>query len=74
MDGFKSVTLSKKKKRAKSNETYFVWFHFDSIKVRQKKKKIFMRLKTRAVVSSGKRGGLAQMGKRKRSRLVLELI
>ena len=41
--------------------------------VRQKKKNS-MRLKTIAVISSGKRGMLAQTGKRKHSRLILELI
>lgn len=40
----------------------------------KRQKKNAMRLKIRAVVSSGRRGGLAQMGKRKRSRLILELI
>lgn len=82
MDGFKSVTLSKinfkKKKKKREPETMKPTL-YDSILIpsrsgKRQKKKNAMRLKIRAVVSSGRRGGLAQMGKRKRSRLILELI
>lgn len=79
MDGFKSVTLSKKKKGeggGREPETMKPTL-YDSILIPSrsgKRKKNSMRLKTRTVVSSGRRGVLAQMGKRKRSRLILELI